>query len=93
MTYMDNMVLRPGDNNFTMHANISQDAVLAALQLKPFCEQGGLLPIELTGKDVVNHGHHLKYYADALGASNQTVDIPIGFDLKRDHNLTFSCKQ
>ncbi|KAB5581056.1 hypothetical protein GE09DRAFT_948954 [Coniochaeta sp. 2T2.1] len=92
MTYMDNMVLRPGDNNFTLHANISQNAVLDALQLKPFCENGGLLPFELTGKDVVNHGHNLTYYSHALGAGNQTVEIPIGFDLKRDNNITFSCK-
>lgn len=91
-TFMDNMVLRPGLNNYTMHANISQDAVLNALQMKPYCEQGGLLPFELTGKDVVNNGQHLLYYAHALGAANQSVSIPIGEDLKRDHDLTFSCK-
>jgi hypothetical protein len=88
---MDNMVLRPGDNTFNLHANISQGEVLEALQTKPFCEQGGMLPFELTGKDVVNKGQHLSYYSDALGAANQTVDLPIGFDLKRDQNLTLPC--
>ncbi|OIW35653.1 hypothetical protein CONLIGDRAFT_66848 [Coniochaeta ligniaria NRRL 30616] len=91
-TYMDNMVLRPGLNNFTTHANISQSAVLNALQMKPYCDQGGLLPFQLTGKDVVNNGQHLPYYAHALGAANQTIDIPIGFDLKRDHGIALNCK-
>lgn len=83
-TYMDNMILRPGLNNFTMHANISQGPVLAALTKKPYCENDGLLPFQLTGKQVTNNGEHLQYYADALGSANQTVDIPIGFDLERD---------
>jgi len=93
VTYMDNMVLRPGLNTFNIHASISQGAVVNALQLKPYCEQGGLLPFELTGKDVVNKGQHLTYYSQALGAANQTVDLPIGFDLKRDHDLSFTCKE
>ena len=92
-TFMDNMVLRPGLNTFNLHANISQNAVLDALQQKPYCEQGGLLPFELTGKDVVNKGQHLTYYSDALGSANQSVSIPIGLDLKRDHGLSFNCKQ
>jgi hypothetical protein len=91
-TYMDNVFLRPGLNNFTMHASINQTAVLNALQLKPYCDEGGLIPVELTGKDVVNHGRHLIYYSNALGAANQTVDIPLGFDLQRDHNISLPCK-
>jgi hypothetical protein len=89
---MDNMILRPGLNTFFLHANISQTAVVNALQLKPYCENGGDLPFELTGKDVVNNGQHLTYYSNALSAANQSVTIPIGFDLKRDNNITFSCK-
>jgi len=91
-TFMDNMILRPGLNNFTLRANISQSAVLNALQLKPYCQNGGLLPFELTGNDVVNHGQHLLYYSRSLGAANQSVSIPIGADLKRDNNITLACK-
>jgi hypothetical protein len=91
---MDNMVLRPGLNNYTIHANISQGDVVEALQNKPYCENGGLLPFQLQGLDVVNNGQHLTYYADALGAANQTVDIPVGADLARDNNgLRFNCKE
>jgi len=91
-TFIDNMVLVPGLNNFTLKANISQGAVLDALQRKPYCENGGNIPFQLSGKDVVNFGQHLTYYSDALGAANQTVTIPIGADLKRDHNLTLACR-
>lgn len=89
---MDNMFLRPGLNNFTMHANISQNAVLAALAQKPYCETGGILPFELTGLDVINHGQHLSYYSTALSSANQTVDIDIAGSLKRDFNITIACK-
>lgn len=90
-TYMDNMILRPGLNNFSIAANISQGAVLNALQEKPYCQNGGVLPFQLTGKSVVNHGQELSYYAQALAAANQSVTLPIGADLKQD-NITLSCK-
>lgn len=92
ITYMDNMILRPGLNNFTMHAKINQSDVLNALQEKPYCENGGTIPVQLSGLDVVNNGQHLPYYSDSLGVANQTVDIPIGFDLKRDQGVILSCK-
>jgi len=92
VTYIDNMVLRPGLNNFTLHASISQAVTLETLQQKPYCESGGLIPVQLSGKDVVNNGQHLAYFAHALGSGNQTVDIPIGADLKRDHGLALGCK-
>lgn len=90
-THMDNMILRPGLNNFTIAANISQGAVVNAIQEKPYCQNGGLMPFQLTGKSVVNHGQPLSYYAEALGAANQTVILPIGADLKKD-NITLACK-
>lgn len=92
-TYIDDMVLRPGLNNFTMHANIEQKPVLTALGKKPYCEQNGTLPFQLSGKAVVNNGEHLSYYADALASGNQTVDIPIGTDLARDYNYKISCSK
>jgi len=91
-TYLDNVFLVPGnDNNFTMRANITQSAVLAALAKQPYCTNGGELPFQLTGKDVVNNGQHLAYYSNSLGSANQTVPIPIGFDLKKDLNVTVPC--
>lgn len=93
VSYLDNVVLVPGGpNNFSMHSNISQAPVLNAVQLKPYCEQSGELPFQLTGKAVVNHGQPLTYYSDALGSGNVTMQIPIGYDLKKDLNITLPCK-
>lgn len=89
--FIDNMLLRPGLNNFTMRATIDQGPVLKALGQKPYCENGGQLPFQLSGKDVVNNGQRLSYYADALASGNQTVTIDIGGDLKKHLNLTIPC--
>ncbi len=68
------MTLRPGLNNFSMRAEISQLPVLSAISEKPYCETG-VLPFELRGKTVVNHGQPLPYFATALAAANQSVPI------------------
>ncbi|KAJ9137880.1 DUF3712 domain protein [Pleurostoma richardsiae] len=88
--YIDNMLLLPGYNNYSMHANISQMPVLTAIQEKPYCSDG-ILPFELRGKTVVNNGQPLSYYADALGSTNQSVPIDIGYDLQKDLNITVTC--
>ncbi|KAL1871056.1 hypothetical protein VTK73DRAFT_2252 [Phialemonium thermophilum] len=88
--YIDNMILRPGVNNYSMHANISQAPVLEAIAQKPYC-QTGIIPFQLRGKTVFNHGQPLSYFADALASANQTVEIDIGTDLKAALNYTLSC--
>ncbi|KAH8893825.1 hypothetical protein GQ53DRAFT_745281 [Thozetella sp. PMI_491] len=93
-TYLDNVVLVPGAvNNFTMHANVTQPPVLAALGKKPYCENGGVLPFQLNGFQVLNHGQNLTYYGDALFTANTTILTPIGDDVKKilpTYNLTCS---
>jgi len=91
-TYLDNVILVPGaENKFVMHANISQGPVLTTVMKKPFCEQGGVLPFQLNGWQVVNEGQNLTYYGDALKTANVTLDIPIGYDLKKDLNVDIHC--
>jgi hypothetical protein len=82
IVHVDNILLRPGlDNNFTMHANISQTPVLNTLRMQPYCETG-FLPFQLLGKSVENRGQNLSYFADALAISNQTINIDIGSDVR-----------
>ncbi|KAF0332223.1 hypothetical protein K4K61_010587 [Colletotrichum sp. SAR11_59] len=88
--YIDNLVLHPGDNNVNMRANISQAPVLTAIQAKPACENG-VIPFGLNGKDVVNGGQRLSYFADALAAGTVLTDINVGAALKKiGLNLTCS---
>lgn len=83
------MTLRPGDNNLTMRANISTSPVLDAIQIEPYCATG-ILPFQLQGLNVTNHGQYLPYYADSLGATNQSVSIDVGADLS-DLGLNITC--
>ena len=87
--FIDNMVLRPGLNDFAMRAKLDQMPVAAAVSEKPYCENG-ILPFILQGKTVVNHGEPLAYYADALASSNQTVDIDVTGPFK-DLGLEIKC--
>ncbi|KAG8159324.1 hypothetical protein KVR01_010985 [Diaporthe batatas] len=87
--FVDNMVVRPGINNFTMHANISQTPILQVIQQRPFCEDG-VLPMQLRGDNVVNNGQYLSYYRDSLASTNQSVDIDVGADLE-ELGLTINC--
>lgn len=79
--YIDNMNLLPGINNFSMRANISQSPVLNTVQEEPYCETG-VLPFELQGLNVTNHGQYLSYYALSLASVNQTVTIDVGADIE-----------
>lgn len=74
-----------------MRATIENPPVIDALGKKPYCEQNGVLPFQIRGKSVVNHGQPLPYFADALATYNQTVDIPIGEAIKKSLGLTIDC--
>lgn len=75
--FIDNMLVAPGINNFSVRANISQSPVLAALTTKPYCADG-ILPFGLIGESVINHGQPLPYYADSLALHAQTTEINVG---------------
>lgn len=88
--YIDNLVLYPGMNNVTMRASISQAPVLAAIGKRPACETG-IVPFALRGKDVVNGGQKLSYFADALASDQVITDINIGAAFKQSLNISVSC--
>ncbi|KAI0539255.1 hypothetical protein GGR58DRAFT_243126 [Xylaria digitata] len=76
-TYINNLVLYPGNNTFFASADIAQLPIINALTQEPFCELQGRLPFQLSGKDVVNNGQVLPYFRDALAASNQSITIDL----------------
>ncbi|KAL2136177.1 hypothetical protein VTI74DRAFT_5230 [Chaetomium olivicolor] len=93
--YIDNLTLRPGEaNEFQMRATIEDlGAVLAALGQKPYCEgkDKGILPLMIRGKEVVNNGQSLPYFANALAAHNQTIMVDIGTPIKKATGLDIPC--
>lgn len=74
--YMDDLKLSPGINSASMRADIEQRPVLAAVTTEPHCADG-IVPFELTGKDVENNGERLAYFADALAQLTTKVDIDL----------------
>lgn len=87
---IDNLILHPGINNVSMRANISQAPVLGAMATRPSCENG-IIPFTLRGKDVVNGGERLSYFADALASDSVVTEINIGASLKKSLNITIDC--
>ncbi|KAI1369337.1 hypothetical protein F5Y08DRAFT_293073 [Xylaria arbuscula] len=82
-TYINNLVLRPGNNTFATSADIQQLPIVSALTQKPLCELEGKLPFRLKGKDVVNNGQVLPYFRDALAASYQNITIDLSEAAKK----------
>ncbi|KAI0874123.1 hypothetical protein GGS24DRAFT_516901 [Hypoxylon argillaceum] len=82
-TYINNLVLYPGNNTFPITADIQQLPIINALTEEPFCELNGKLPFQLSGNNVVNKGQALSYFSDALAASNQSVTIDLSEAAKR----------
>jgi hypothetical protein len=89
--FIDGLTLRPGMNVYPMRATIQNDAVIDALGQKPYCEQKGVLPFQIRGKTVVNHGQPLPYFADALASANQTIEIPIGEAVNKSLGVVIPC--
>lgn len=71
---INDLKLNPGINSVFMSATIEQLPVLQAVSKRPYCEDG-VVPFELKGKDVVNKGERLAYFADALKQLKTSVDI------------------
>lgn len=87
--FVDNVTIKPGNNSFPLRANISQTPVLQTIQERPYCETG-IIPFELQGQNVLNHGQRLAYYADAMATTNITTDIAVLPDLQA-LGLTIQC--
>ncbi|KAK9418198.1 hypothetical protein SUNI508_08392 [Seiridium unicorne] len=90
-TNITNMVLYPGDNNFTVRGDIAQTAIIEALQQEPYCQNGGVLPIQLSGNTVVNNDQPIPWLANALASFNISLTIDIGSAVKNDIGLSLPC--
>jgi hypothetical protein len=85
------MVLAPGNNTFFTAGDTDQAVILEALQQRPYCENGGVFGVTLSGRSVVNNGQAIPWLTDALASSNQSVTLNIGQAVKNDLGLTVPC--
>ncbi|KAL5615353.1 hypothetical protein BROUX41_005401 [Berkeleyomyces rouxiae] len=75
--YLDNLVLRPGANNYSIRADIDQTPVTTAILQEPYCETG-MMPFSLVGRTVTNTGENITYFRDALAAGSVAIEVDIG---------------
>jgi hypothetical protein len=85
------MILYPGNNNFSIRANITQAPILIAVESQPYCANGGILPMSFEGESVINNGEHLAYYEAGFKQNVQTLDLDVGADLQAGLGLTITC--
>ncbi|KIH92757.1 hypothetical protein SPBR_02927 [Sporothrix brasiliensis 5110] len=80
-SYINDVTLVPGDNVFPFRASIQQGPILTAVTTQPSCKDG-IVPMDLSGKTVDNHGQPLAYFANALSTHNTTVPLDLGTPLR-----------
>lgn len=84
------LLLVPGLNTVEVLGNLDQFEILQLVQSPAFCETG-IVPFKLLGDTVENNGVPLTYFAEALGAGNQTVNIDIGAIIASSFNIPVGC--
>lgn len=72
-SYLNDLVIRPGDNTLDMTANITQSKVVGFLSKY----KNNIIPVDITGNSSVYHGKDLPYFAAALAANKLTVDLNV----------------
>lgn len=74
-SFMNDVVLVPGDNNLYMTSVVNQSTVLNMVANK---YKTGILPITIKGNSSVYNGQELSYFSAALASNSLTVDLNIG---------------
>jgi hypothetical protein len=77
LSYLDDLVLKPGNNTIPMTSTINETAIIEMLtsDSNPFTT--GVVPFTITGNSSVYNGQELPYFTDALTANNLTVQLNV----------------
>ncbi|CAG7960312.1 unnamed protein product [Penicillium salamii] len=81
-TYLNDLVLKPGDNNVPMLAKVDQAAVIGLLTSSDNPYKDGIVPFDISGKSSSYNGKELPYFTKALSANKLTVKLDVGAALK-----------
>ncbi|KAL4891225.1 hypothetical protein BDV59DRAFT_203670 [Aspergillus ambiguus] len=74
-SFLNNLVLKPGDNQLPMTAKVDQTAL--AGMLENYKEKNYIVPVQITGNSSVYNGQHLTYFETALAANQLNVDLNV----------------
>lgn len=81
-TYLNDLVLKPGNNTIPMLANVNQAAILTMFSSSDNPYKDGIVPFQITGNSSVYHGKNLEYFTKALASNNLTVNLNVFQALK-----------
>jgi hypothetical protein len=81
-TYLNDLVLKPGNNTLPMLANVDQAAILTMFTSSSNPYKDGIVPFQITGNSSVYHGENLEYFTKALAANTLTVNLNVYQALK-----------
>ncbi|CAG8361674.1 unnamed protein product [Penicillium salamii] len=81
-TYLNDLVLKPGDNTVPMLAKVDQAAVIGLLTSSDNPYKDGIVPFDVSGKSSSYNGKELPYFTKALSANKLTVKLDVGAALK-----------
>jgi hypothetical protein len=74
-SFLNDLVLKPGDNELPMKAKVDQEAL--APMLVKYKDQNYMVPVQITGNSSVYNGQHLPYFETALAANQLHVDLNV----------------
>lgn len=76
-SYLDNLVLKPGNNTIPMTSNVNQTAIISLVTSSSNPYKDGMVPFTITGNSSVYDGKQLPYFTQALAANNLTVSLNV----------------
>ncbi|WEW58791.1 hypothetical protein PRK78_004259 [Emydomyces testavorans] len=77
-SHMNDVVIRPGDNNIEMTSKIDQTQVIGFLSGQNAPYKNGILPVEIVGDSATYNGKELPYYSKALQSNKLHIDLNVG---------------
>jgi hypothetical protein len=72
---LPNLMLKPGDNNVPMQAQVNPTTVIGLITTK---YKNAVLPLDVVGNSSVNGNTHLTYYEEAIRANTVRVMLDVG---------------
>lgn len=76
-SYLDNLVLKPGNNTIPMFSNVNQTGIIDLVAGDSAQYKDGIVPFTISGNSSVYDGKELPYFTKALAANNLTVHLNV----------------
>jgi len=81
-TYLNDLVLKPGNNTVPMLAKVDQTAIIGLLTSSSNPYKDGVVPFVISGNSSSYHGKELPYFTKALSANKLTVKLDVAAAMK-----------